>query len=226
MGVIAYACGQALGQHSVRYLEELEGVLRANLKGYRHIHRYALFLCGDCPNEFRARVSDVKSGKTKSCGCRNLTARGLSRLPSGEMSPIYRLWATMINRCHNSKNRSFKNYGARGISVCPEWKESFNAFYDWLVNNGYEKGLQIDRRNNDGDYSPDNCRFVTNYENSRNKRTNRHCWVNGEKMIFADAASVIGVNKQTIGAWANQPIDSKKFRKRPVELVFEEPSNV
>ena len=81
---------------------------------------------------------------------------------------LYHKWHDMKRRCHDPDNKSYKWYGARGIKVCNEWKELFGSFYDWALANGYEKGLQIDRINNDGDYEPDNCRFVTNAVNVQN----------------------------------------------------------
>ena len=76
----------------------------------------------------------------------------------------------MKARCHNPKHDSFPNYGGRGIAVCDEWRESFEAFASWTKRNGYSAGLQIDRINNDKGYSPDNCRFVSVRANHRNKR--------------------------------------------------------
>ena len=221
---IVYERGQVLGKHGIKYLEEIQGIPRINPKGIRYIERYALFLCGDCPNEFRAHIGKVKCGWTKSCGCRKFTSDGISYLPSGERDPIHILWKGMIERCHDPKSVGFKNYGARGISVCTEWRDSFKAFRDWAVNNGYAKGLQIDRRENNGSYKPENCRFITNFENQSNRRNNKHCWINGEKVIWAEAARRLSVSSITIRAWSKQPIEAKKFRKRPFGLTFEDPN--
>ena len=81
---------------------------------------------------------------------------------------LYRVWASMRGRCVNFKYEKFKRWGGRGITICQEWKGSFQVFYEWAIENGYKKGLQIDRENNDGNYEPDNCRFVTRTENMRN----------------------------------------------------------
>ena len=89
------------------------------------------------------------------------------------------IWQGMKERCLNSKCRSYKNYGERGISICNEWLD-FENFYEWALSSGYEDTLQIDRIDNDGNYEPNNCRWVTPKENARNKRTNRLLTINDE----------------------------------------------
>lgn len=79
----------------------------------------------------------------------------------------------MLQRCYNPNDHSYKHYGGRGISICEEWKSNFKAFYDWAIPNGWEKALEIDREDNNGNYEPDNCRWVTPKVNSNNKRSNR-----------------------------------------------------
>ena len=90
--------------------------------------------------------------------------------------PLYDVWKSMKYRCHNPNNRVYKYYGGRGIAVCRGWLNNFKAFYDWAISNGYEKGLQLDRENNDSDYKPSNCRFVTSAVNNQNKRNNKLNW--------------------------------------------------
>lgn len=85
-------------------------------------------------------------------------------------SQLYAIWAHIKNRCLNPNDKGYKNYGGRGIKICAQWIESFTAFADWANKNGYEKGLEIDRINNNGNYEPLNCRFVKNIVNQRNRR--------------------------------------------------------
>lgn len=114
------------------------------------------------------------TGQTKSCGClrrevaaKSLTTHGLSK------HRLYDVWWQMVLRCTNPKNKGFHNYGGRGICVCDEWLNNFVSFYNWAIENGWQKGLELDRRQNDGHYEPLNCHFVTKPVNSRNKRSTR-----------------------------------------------------
>lgn len=87
--------------------------------------------------------------------------------------PLYQTLNNMINRCHNPNKDGYKYYGGRGIVVCPEWRFDRRAFVTWGLINGWRPGLQIDRIDNDGPYSPENCRFVTHKENVRNSRATK-----------------------------------------------------
>lgn len=114
---------------------------------------------------------------------------------------------SMKARCYSSTHRSFPRYGGRGISICQEWLEDENVFYQWALGNGYRKGLQIDRINNDGHYDPENCRFVTPAQNQHNTSKNllidedirciRSLYKSGRKKQ-QEIAQFFGVNQSTI----------------------------
>jgi len=87
-------------------------------------------------------------------------------------SPIYNTWRGMIGRCKNPSDRYYHNYGGRGISVCTEWQDA-STFIEWALANGWQEGLQIDRIENNKNYEPSNCRFVTRTVNCRNMRSNQ-----------------------------------------------------
>ena len=89
-------------------------------------------------------------------------------------SKLYRKWLNMKARCHYTKGIYYKNYGARGITVCKEWDESFKIFEQWALESGYDAKLELDRINNDGNYEPANCRFITGTENLKNRRRSKN----------------------------------------------------
>lgn len=127
------------------------------------------------------------TGNTKSCGClrrENILATKVTHALSGH--PLYSVYQDMKRRCYDKKNGSYKNYGGRGIEVYIEWINDVKAFCDWGMANGYEKGLEIDRINNDGNYEPSNCRFITRAVGNRNTRRNIQVTAFGETKTVAE----------------------------------------
>jgi hypothetical protein len=122
---------------------------------------FAQCQCGSV-KEYRLRY--IKTGHTKSCGC-ILKTHGLTK------HPLFKVWQSMKERCYNVNHTAYKNYGARGITICEEWLLDVEEFINWGLKNGWGKGLELDRRSNDGAYDPDNCRFVTPKVNARNRRS-------------------------------------------------------
>lgn len=132
----------------------------------------ALWLCKcDCGNEKVVIGNSLLCKLTFSCGCYNKEAASKRRIKhSMSYSKLYKVWQGMKTRCYNPKFMYYCNYGGRGITICDEWLNDFKAFYDWAINNGYKEGLTIDRINNDGNYEPSNCRWITRAEQNRNQR--------------------------------------------------------
>lgn len=106
-----------------------------------------------------------------------------------DRDPLYGVFHGMIRRCENPNCSDYKNYGARGIKVWVGWRHNFSGFKLWAVYNGYGSGLTIDRINTNGDYAPDNCRFVTYAENNNNRRNNIKITAFGETKTISQWAA-------------------------------------
>lgn len=132
----------------------------------------------DCGKEAVVRTTALTSGHTKSCGCyaKHLRENGVPHTTHGNKhSRLYRIWCGMKSRCCNPNVPFYKYYGGKGIAVCEEWQNDFQSFFGWSMTNGYSDGLTIDRINGDGDYSPENCRWVTMTVQNRNKKKVNRC---------------------------------------------------
>lgn len=146
----------------------------------------AIWLCVcDCGNLCNKRADVLKSGNSNSCGCYR-KERGRATIENAlrertrnakqvKSERLYKVWRSMIGRCKYEKADSYSNYGGRGISVCDEWRNSYQVFKKWALENGYDESAPrgectIDRIDNDGNYQPDNCRWVSMKVQAHNKR--------------------------------------------------------
>lgn len=144
----------------------------------------------ECGNEIDVRTTYLKSGHTQSCGClrnKTITKHGMCH------TRLYSIWQNMKARCEKHKN-----YAGRGIKVCDEWQSDFRIFHQWAISNGYKDDLELDRIDNDGNYEPSNCRWVTHLENNRNKRTNHFLTYNGVTRTLSEWQEVTGIPYQEI----------------------------
>mgnify|MGYP001624221728 FL=1 len=168
---------------------------------YKKINHVAYWKCRcNCGNEIIASGILLRNGSVKSCGCykkdlgrKQLTKHGMCS------SRIAIIWYRMKERCYCITNSSYKNYGGRGIKICDEWLNSFESFYDWAMKNGYKDNLSIDRIDNNGDYCPENCRWATRLQQSRNRRSNIHVEYNGiEYSTLTELCDVLGIPYKTL----------------------------
>lgn len=153
----------------------------------------------DCGEKHIARSGGLRSGDVMSCGClRRETTAKKSTVHGLRHTKLYRVWRGMKERCLNENDKSFHNYGGRGIKICDEWLHDFQAFYDWAMANGYADGLSIDRIDNDWNYCPENCRWATRDEQNNNKRVSRMVTVNDETHTIGEWAKLTGINYHTL----------------------------
>ena len=161
--------------------------------------RWGLFECEQCGEKVERRINNGKTQRT--CGCnQHPTKHGKYG------TPLYRRWSSMIQRCTNEKAASYDRYGGRGIMVCEGWK-NFEVFERWALANGYQRHLKLDRKDNDGNYEPDNCRFITQRNNVLNSTSTKltqelaekireHKRLTGES--YEKTAAVFNISDRTV----------------------------
>lgn len=158
--------------------------------------KYWLCKC-DCGNEVIRRGSTLTNNKTHSCGCKISYKATLEREKRLKKHPHYKeihaKWSRIKERLYNPNSIGYKNYGGRGIVMCEEWKSNSFEFYKWAINNGWKEGLTIDRIDNEGNYCPENCRWVDMKTQNRNTRRNIYITYNGETKCMAEWAYALGV---------------------------------
>lgn len=157
----------------------------------------------DCGAMKVVSTNDMRTGKSRSCGCLEKENRGLfgtrsKRTHQMKGTRLYRIWQGAKNRALNQNDKHWPDYGGRGITICDEWKTSFEAFRDWALANGYKEDLTIDRIDVNGNYCPENCRWVPQAEQQRNKRNNRYYTYNGKTQLIPAWAKEFGVTDSTI----------------------------
>lgn len=111
---------------------------------------------------------------------------------------LYWVYYAMIQRCYNKNCKGYKRYGARGIKVCSEWLNDNTSFYFWAMNNGYKEGLTLDRINNEGNYEPSNCAWVTNKENTNHNSRTHFLTYKGKTQSMMKWAEELGINYSTL----------------------------
>lgn len=122
----------------------------------------------------------------------------LNSVTSGKAnSRLYNTWRGMKSRCLNPNATNYENYGGRGISLCEEWMQA-DVFIKWALSSGYQDGLSIERKNNDGNYSPENCRWATKLEQNNNRRSSSLVSFDGETRSISEWARAVGINRQTL----------------------------
>jgi hypothetical protein len=202
--------GQLFGRLTALYRDP-----RPRMKNGRFVVHY---LCECiCGNRVSVQAAHLRSGHTTSCGCwhkevlrERSTVHGAARRT--HRTPEYRSWRHMRSRCTNPRDPKYRLYGARGITVTAAW----NTFAQFLADMGQRPSPHhtIERRNNDGPYSPDNCRWATPAEQSRNTRQNVFLTWNDETHCLTDWAHIIGINETAL---------RRRLRHWPYDKAFTTP---
>ena len=186
------------------HVDDLTGMVfgRLTVIGLNKIEKGIAFwncLC-KCGHICVIRSNNLKQGIAKSCGCyKKEVSRQLGKKAKHGMSQtrIYHIWKNMRRRCNCETAPDYDRYGGRGISVCNEW-DDFQTFYDWAIENGYAPKLTIERIDNDGNYSPQNCKWATNTEQQRNRSKTVKLAYNGETKALSEWCEIYGLNMKTV----------------------------
>ena len=163
-------------------------------------HRATWLCICDCGNFHIVDTKNLTCGLTRSCGCfhnevssntciKVHTKHGLTFDKSRRA--LYNVWRSIKQRCFNPNGHEYHRYGGRGITICDEWKDNPVAFVDWCLSHGYKKGLEIDRIDNDGNYEPVNCQFISKTENIK-KNAKHKITVDGVTLSANEWSSKIG----------------------------------
>lgn len=156
-------------------------------------------LC-DCGERIVANGADLRSGGTSSCGCLWREMLSINKITHGKSETrTYKIWLGVKNRCLNPNASSFKDYGARGITICERWSDGDGAFENFLDDMGERPSSRhsIDRIDNEGPYSPENCRWATADQQNSNRRSNRLYTHDGRTQTLTAWAAELGINKST-----------------------------
>lgn len=188
-------------------LKDLTGQKFGRLTVIRHLERFErknstyAWLCEcECGKQIQTCASKLQSGHTKSCGCMKAERIGnLNKKYKYSNKRLYGVYKAMLDRCYDSKNPMYKHYGGKGVTVCDEWKNDYDAFAAWAFSSGYDKDAKfqectIDRIKLNGNYEPSNCRWVTNKKQQQNTSRCRFYEHNGEVHNIAEWAEILGIN--------------------------------
>ena len=213
MGRFEDITGKRYGRLTV--IERADSILEPNGK-----HRTVWRCICECGKEKIVAANKLKSGNTKSCGC---YARDVNTTHGMSKTRLYKIWRKMKDRCYNPKHTHYEFYGGKGICICEEWKDDFEAFKDWAVMSGYSDYLTIERIDNDIGYNKENCKWATVKEQNNNKGDNVFYTYNGFKLTMAEWAERYGINygtfcKRLYAGWSfkdaiETPVGSRRRKK-------------
>ena len=136
---------------------------------------------------------------------------------------LYNIWVKMKQRCFDKNHTYYERYGGRGIKICKEWKNDFMCFHNWAMSNGYQDNLTIDRIDNNGDYEPSNCRWITLQEQCNNRSTSKLITYKNETHSIADWARKLGTSRNVIWYRLSKGWSIEKTLTTPIRQKKKEP---
>ena len=226
------SCGWLKGIHPIKdYTGQKIGMLTVLRRADKNIDHRPAWVCQcSCGNIVTLRSGVLKAGQ-KSCGCMQGARSGTSTedlFRKSHNNRLYNIWTGMNYRCTNPKFSHWQDYGGKGIRVCDEWKNNFQAFAEWAIAHGYASNLEIDRIDSNGNYCPENCRWIDHKDNSRNrgvKRLNKTgvTGVTWRKARSGDGGSwraviVVDGKNISLGTYAN--FDDAVAARKEAELKY------
>lgn len=153
----------------------------------------------DCGKEKYIRGADLRDGSVKSCGCLKDEKTSKRFRKHGQSNTLlYDIWSSMKGRCFRKTCKDYPNYGGRGITVCNEWKNDFQAFYDWAISHGYKDHLTIERMNPNGNYEPQNCTWLENEKQAINRRNTKLIEYHGGLFNERELSKMLNINYNTL----------------------------
>ena len=182
---------------------ENEDILVLSFAERRNGRIYWNCKCKYCGNEIQRETSNIKKGLA-TCKCIHKKRIKKSNSKPHRDTEIYSKWCGMKNRCYNQKEKSFEYYGKRGITVCEEWINDFDSFYNWSIENGWEKGYSIERKDVNGNYCPENCEWIPLLEQQKNKTNTIYAELNGETKRLLEWCEILCLNPKTVYNRINQ----------------------
>ncbi len=167
-----------------------------NVEKIKYYHQQAMYRC-TCGNTTVVRIDHVNKNTVRSCGClQKEIVSGRFKTHGFSGTKEHAIWKSIIQRCINPRNASYKNYGQKGITICEEWRNSFEAFFRDMGTK--PEKMSIDRIDNTRSYSKDNCKWSTNKEQQNNKSSNRILILNGRSQNLQEWANELGMNHKML----------------------------
>lgn len=165
----------------------------------------------ECGKETLVSSSSLREEETKSCGCKSIVLMVRHHITHGmTYTRIYRVWRAMVDRCEKPNHKLYPRWGGRGIKICEAW-HAFENFHAWAVANGYHEGLTIERKDNNGNYEPDNCKWATQKEQANNRRTNVFIEFQNQRRTLTQWSEYLGIKKSVL---------RHKLKKLPIEQAL------